>query len=133
MVLQPQFTKKNWLNLSTWLGKISALPISSPPSAWPVGHVLTTLEFQETKGENCLTNTEPLRTDHFRSKSCDNSIKSPNNKPKCNICLIYVCPNIVCPKAYADLVINFISSLTNLVLQRRYAYLCHAHSNLDAF
>ena len=29
-------------------------------------------------------------------------------------------------KAYADLVANFISSLTNLVLLRRDAYLCHA-------
>ena len=36
-------------------------------------------------------------------------------------------------KAYADLVANFISSLTNLVLLRRDAYLCHAHPNLDVF
>ena len=36
-------------------------------------------------------------------------------------------------KAYADLVSNFLSSLTNLVLLRRDAYLCHAHPNLDAF
>ena len=36
-------------------------------------------------------------------------------------------------KAYADLVANFISSLTNLVLLRRDAYLRHAHPNLDAF
>ena len=36
-------------------------------------------------------------------------------------------------KAYADLVANFISSLTNLVLLRRDAYLRHAHRNLDAF
>ena len=36
-------------------------------------------------------------------------------------------------KAYADLVANFISSLTNLVLLRREAYLRHAHPNLDAF
>ena len=36
-------------------------------------------------------------------------------------------------KAYADLVANFNSSLTNLVLIRRDAYLCHAHPNLDAF
>ena len=36
-------------------------------------------------------------------------------------------------KAYADLVSNFLSSLTNLVLLRRDAYLRHAHPNLDAF
>ena len=36
-------------------------------------------------------------------------------------------------KAYTDLVANFISSLTNLVLLRRDAYLCHTHPNLDAF
>ena len=36
-------------------------------------------------------------------------------------------------KAYVDLVTNFIYSLTNLVLLRRDAYLCHAHPNLDAF
>ena len=36
-------------------------------------------------------------------------------------------------KAYADLVSNFNSTLTNLVLVRRDAYLCHAHPNLDAF
>ena len=36
-------------------------------------------------------------------------------------------------KAYADLVANFISSLKNLVLLRRDAYLRHAHPNLDAF
>ena len=36
-------------------------------------------------------------------------------------------------KAYADLVANFNSSLTNLVLIRRDAYLRHAHPNLDAF
>ena len=36
-------------------------------------------------------------------------------------------------KAYADLVGNFISSLTNLVLIRRDAYLRHAHLNLHAF
>ena len=36
-------------------------------------------------------------------------------------------------KAYADLVANFISSLTNLVLLRRDAYLRHAHPNLDIF
>ena len=33
-------------------------------------------------------------------------------------------------KAYADLVSNFLSTLTNLVLLRRDAYLCHAHPNL---
>ena len=36
-------------------------------------------------------------------------------------------------KAYADLVSNFLSTLSNLVLLRRDAYLCHAHPNLDAF
>ena len=36
-------------------------------------------------------------------------------------------------KAYADLVSNFLSSLTNLVLLRLDAYLLHAHPNLDAF
>ena len=36
-------------------------------------------------------------------------------------------------KAYADLVSNFLSTLTNLVLFRRDAYLRHAHPNLDAF
>ena len=36
-------------------------------------------------------------------------------------------------KAYADLVSNFLSTLTNLVLLRRDAYLHHAHPNLDAF
>ena len=36
-------------------------------------------------------------------------------------------------KAYADLVSNFISTLTNLVLIRCYAYLRHAHPNPDAF
>ena len=36
-------------------------------------------------------------------------------------------------KAYADLVSNFLSSLTNLVLLRCDAYLHHAHPNLDAF
>ena len=36
-------------------------------------------------------------------------------------------------KAYADLVSNFLSTLTNLVLLRCDAYLCHAHPNLDAF
>ena len=36
-------------------------------------------------------------------------------------------------KAYADLVSNFISTLTNLVLIRRDVYLRHAHPNLDAF
>ena len=36
-------------------------------------------------------------------------------------------------KAYADLVSNFNSALTNLVLIRRDAYLRHAHPNLDAF
>ena len=36
-------------------------------------------------------------------------------------------------KAYADLVSNFLSTLTNLVLLRRDAYLRHAHPNLDAF
>ena len=36
-------------------------------------------------------------------------------------------------KAYADLVSNFLSSLTNLVLLRHDAYLRHAHPNLDAF
>ena len=36
-------------------------------------------------------------------------------------------------KAYADLVSNFLSSLTNLVLLRRDAYLRYAHSNLDTF
>ena len=36
-------------------------------------------------------------------------------------------------KAYGDLIANFISSLTNLVLLRRDAYLRHAHPNLDAF
>ena len=34
-------------------------------------------------------------------------------------------------KAYANLVANFISSLTNLVLLRRDAYICHAYPNLD--
>ena len=36
-------------------------------------------------------------------------------------------------KAYADLVSNFLSSLTSLVLLRRDAYLRHAHPNLNAF
>ena len=36
-------------------------------------------------------------------------------------------------KAYADLVSNFLSTLTNLLLLRRDAYLRHAHPNLDAF
>ena len=36
-------------------------------------------------------------------------------------------------KVYTDLVANFISSLTKLVLLRRDAYLRHAHPNLDAF
>ena len=36
-------------------------------------------------------------------------------------------------KAHADLVSNFLSTLTNLVLLRRDAYLHHAHPNLDAF
>ena len=36
-------------------------------------------------------------------------------------------------KAYADLVSNFLSILTNLVLLRHDAYLRHAHPNLDAF
>ena len=36
-------------------------------------------------------------------------------------------------KAYADLVSNLLSTLTNLVLLRRDARLCHAHPNLDAF
>ena len=36
-------------------------------------------------------------------------------------------------KAYADLVTNFISFLTNLVLIRRDAYLRHTHPNVDAF
>ena len=36
-------------------------------------------------------------------------------------------------KAYADLVSNFLSTLTNLVLIRRDAYLKHAHSSLDSF
>ena len=36
-------------------------------------------------------------------------------------------------KAYADLVANFNSSLTNLVLLRRDAYQRHAHPNLDTF
>ena len=36
-------------------------------------------------------------------------------------------------KAHADLVSNFLSTLTNLVLLRRDAYLRHAHPNLDAF
>ena len=36
-------------------------------------------------------------------------------------------------KVYADLVANFISSLTNLVLLRRDTYLVHAHPNLNAF
>ena len=36
-------------------------------------------------------------------------------------------------KAYVNLVANFISSLTNLVVLRRDAYLHHAHPNLDAF
>ena len=36
-------------------------------------------------------------------------------------------------KAYADLVSNFLSSLTKLVLLRRDAYLRHTHPNLDAF
>ena len=36
-------------------------------------------------------------------------------------------------KAYADLVSNFVSTLTNLVLLRRDAYLRHAHRYLDAF
>ena len=36
-------------------------------------------------------------------------------------------------KAYADLVSNFLSTLTNLVLLRRDAYLRHTHPNLDAF
>ena len=36
-------------------------------------------------------------------------------------------------KAYADLVSNFISTLTNLVLIRRDSYLHHAHPNQNAF
>ena len=36
-------------------------------------------------------------------------------------------------KAYADLVSNFNSTLTNLVLVRRDAYLQHAHPKLDTF
>ena len=36
-------------------------------------------------------------------------------------------------KVYADMVANFNSTLTNLVLIRRDAYLSHAHPNLDAF
>ena len=36
-------------------------------------------------------------------------------------------------KAYGDLDANFNSTLTNLVLIRRDAYLRHAHHNLDAF
>ena len=36
-------------------------------------------------------------------------------------------------RAYADLVANFLSTLTNLVLVRRDAYLRHAHPSLDAF
>ena len=36
-------------------------------------------------------------------------------------------------KTYADLVSNFLSTLANLVLLRRDAYLLHAHPNLDAF
>ena len=36
-------------------------------------------------------------------------------------------------KPYADLVSNFLSTLTKLVLLRCDAYLCHAHPNLDAF
>ena len=36
-------------------------------------------------------------------------------------------------KAYADLESNFLSTLTNLVLLRRDAYLRHTHPNLDAF
>ena len=36
-------------------------------------------------------------------------------------------------KAYADLVSNFLSTLTNLMLLRHDAYLRHAHPNLDAF
>ena len=36
-------------------------------------------------------------------------------------------------KAYADLVANFLSTLTNLVLIRRDAYLRHAHPSLDTF
>ena len=36
-------------------------------------------------------------------------------------------------KAYADLVSNFLSTLTNLVLIRRDAYLKHTYSSLDSF
>ena len=36
-------------------------------------------------------------------------------------------------KAYADFVSNFISTLINLVLIRRNAYLRHAHPSLDVF
>ena len=36
-------------------------------------------------------------------------------------------------KAYADLVSNFLSTLTNLVLLRRDAYLRHAHPKLETF
>ena len=36
-------------------------------------------------------------------------------------------------RAYADLVANFLSTLTNLVLIRRDAYLRHAHPSLDTF
>ena len=36
-------------------------------------------------------------------------------------------------KAYVDLVVNFNSALTNLVLIRRDAYLHHTHPNLDGF
>ena len=36
-------------------------------------------------------------------------------------------------RAYADLVANFLSTLTNLFLMRQDAYLRHAHPNLDTF
>ena len=41
--------------------------------------------------------------------------------------------NGIMSKAYVDLVSNFNSTLTNLVLTRRDAYLHHALPNLDAF
>ena len=68
--------------------KMSVSPIFSPPSVWPVSHLLTTSECQETNRKNCLTNLEPLRMDQLGSKSCYNFTKLRSKKPpKCNSCL----------------------------------------------
>ena len=65
------------------------------------------------------------------TKSCFNSIKLLSKKPQKMQFMLDISRSM--PKAYTDLVANFISSLTNLVLLRRDAYLRHAHPNLDAF